>query len=220
MPLFYQQTINSTTRLAIWKIEEDETYFSASVPLQATITHPHKRLQHLAGRYLLRYLFPSFPYNEIVIASTKKPYLPNEEFHFSISHCDDFAAAIVSTKERVGIDIETISPKIAKIIHKFLSPHEREFFKLAITDEISNAHYLKDATLLWSAKEALFKWWANGNVDFKSMLQIQESSIGEVGSLNCQINLQQSTIPLNVNYNFFDKLTLAFVISYGLKRLS
>jgi hypothetical protein len=49
VPLFYQHTINETTKLGIWRIEEDEKFFLAKVPLQQNITHPHKRLQHLAA---------------------------------------------------------------------------------------------------------------------------------------------------------------------------
>ncbi|MDE3144284.1 MAG: 4-phosphopantetheinyl transferase, partial [Bacteroidota bacterium] len=93
MALFYQHNINDTTKLAIWKIEEPISFFLAQVPLQREITHPHKKLQHLAGRYLLRFLFPDFPFDEILIADTKKPYLPYEQYHFSISHCGDYAAA-------------------------------------------------------------------------------------------------------------------------------
>ena len=73
MALFYQHNINESTKLGIWKIEEPEEFFLAEVPLNRAITHPHKRLQHLAGRYLLKYLFPDFPYTEIVIADTRKP---------------------------------------------------------------------------------------------------------------------------------------------------
>ncbi|MEP6514059.1 MAG: 4-phosphopantetheinyl transferase, partial [Parafilimonas sp.] len=102
MSLFYQHTINQTTRLGIWHIEEKENFFSDKIPLQQNITHPHKRLQHLAGRYLLKYLFPDFPYEEILIADTRKPYLPGEQYHFSISHCGDYAAVIVSSTDRVG----------------------------------------------------------------------------------------------------------------------
>jgi len=93
LALFYQHNINDTTKLAIWKIEEDAYFFLEHVPLQREITHPHKRLQHLAGRYLLRLLFPDFPFEEILIADTKKPYLPHEQYHFSISHCGNYAAA-------------------------------------------------------------------------------------------------------------------------------
>ncbi|HVX51137.1 MAG TPA: hypothetical protein VHB48_13310, partial [Chitinophagaceae bacterium] len=103
MPLFYQHNINQTTRLGIWKIEEPEGFF-AGVPLQRTITHPHKRLQHLAARWLLQHLFPDFPYSEIIIADTRKPYLPDEQYHFSISHTGDYAAAVVSSVQRVGRD--------------------------------------------------------------------------------------------------------------------
>jgi len=73
MPLFYQQDINESTRLGVWHIQEEESFFSRSVPLQRNITHPHKRLQHLAGRYLLRFLFDDFPYNLIRIAETRLP---------------------------------------------------------------------------------------------------------------------------------------------------
>ncbi len=125
MPLFYQQDINLTTKLGVWKIEESEDFFLLSVPLQRTITHPHKRLQHLAGRYLLPFLFPDFPHEEIEIADTRKPFLPDEQYHFSISHCGDYAAAIVSSTERVGIDIEMITPRVDRIKHKLL--HEDEF---------------------------------------------------------------------------------------------
>ena len=121
LSLFYQHNINETTRLAIWKIEEQENFFLQHVPLQREITHAHKRLQHLAARYLLKHLFPDFPYKEILIADTRKPYLQNEQYHFSISHCGDYAAVIVSKGRRVGIDIELVTPKVEKIRHKFLN---------------------------------------------------------------------------------------------------
>ena len=118
MPLFYQQDINETTRLGVWKIEEDESFFLRTVPLQHSITHPNKRLQNLAGRYLLPYLFPGFPTTAIEIADTRKPFLSGEQYHFSISHCGRYAAALVSSTERVGIDIEMITPRVEKIKHK------------------------------------------------------------------------------------------------------
>ena len=89
--------------MGIWKIEEPESFFKGNVPQHRDVTHPHKRLQHLAGRFLLQYLFPDFPYGLIQIADTNKPYLPNEQYHFSISHCGDYAAAIVSSKRPPNI---------------------------------------------------------------------------------------------------------------------
>ena len=115
MPLIYEQQIDSSTKIGVWHITEEENFFLEHVPLQRSITHPHKRLQHLAGRYLLRELFPEFPLSLIIIADTRKPFLEDDAFHFSISHCGNYAAAIVSTQSRVGVDIEIPHSKIEKM---------------------------------------------------------------------------------------------------------
>src|SRR6186713_2856687 len=160
MPIFFQQQINESTRLGVWKIEETEEFFKANVPQHRAVTHPHKRLQHLAGRFLLQYLFPDFPYELIQIADTRKPFLPDEQYHFSISHCGDYAAAIVSKNQRVGIDIEIPVEKIAKVLYKFVSAAEHETFNLVQGLESNTAMMsLNEPTILWSAKEAVFKWY-------------------------------------------------------------
>lgn len=180
MPLFYQHQINETTRLGIWKIEEKEAFFLKHVPLKSEVSHPHKRLQHLAGRYLLRVLFEDFPLHEILIADTRKPFLQNEQYHFSISHCGHYAAAIASATERVGVDIELITPKIEKIQHKFLGEAEWKLAAKSFRNPNSRLP-TPDAlllTLLWSCKEAIFKWHGDGELDFKKHMQL--TAIGRV----------------------------------------
>jgi 4'-phosphopantetheinyl transferase EntD len=100
--IFFQHSINDATKLGIWKIEEPESFFLNRVPLKQQVTHPYKRLQHLAGRMLLPELFEDFPLKEIIIADTRKPFLEDEVYHFSISHCGNFAGAIASRRNRVG----------------------------------------------------------------------------------------------------------------------
>lgn len=170
MPLFFQHDIDDSTKLAIWKIVEDESFFSEYVPLQRTITHPFKRLQHLAGRYLLQYLFPDFPISLILIADTRKPYLEDETHHFSISHCHDYAAVIVSKTKRVGVDIELLTPKIERIQHKFVSPEEQTVFQKGDNNTLS----IMNLTLIWSCKEAVFKWYGKGALDFRQHMTIQK----------------------------------------------
>lgn len=65
----------------------------------------------------------------IKVADTRKPFLEDEAYHFSISHCDDYAAAIVSKTGRVGVDVETPSFKIDRIKKKFLNENELSFFE-------------------------------------------------------------------------------------------
>jgi 4'-phosphopantetheinyl transferase EntD len=208
MPIFFQQAINVNTRLGIWKIEEPEEYFSHTVPLQKEVTHPQKRVQHLAGRFLLRYLFPDFPFELIKIADTRKPYLPDEQFHFSISHCGDYAAAIVSRNQRVGIDIEIPVEKIEKIQNKFLSEDELAL----LTDHRSPFTVHRELlTILWSAKEATFKWYGNSGVDFRKHIQLQQLNTSEkIIKASFHKEFERS---LNIHYGQFQHLVLAWVMS-------
>jgi 4'-phosphopantetheinyl transferase EntD len=204
MPIFFQQDIDKSTRLAIWKLEEPEEFFLKAVPLQREITHPHKRLQHLAGRWLLKYLFPAFPLELIRIADTRKPFLENEAFHFSISHCGDFAAVIVSENCRVGVDIEIPSHKVERIKHKFLHREELELLQLQEMDHII------PLTLMWSCKEAVFKWWSYGNVDFSDQIRLSPPALQGKGLINACF-IEKETFDLSLHYSLFNDLCLAWV---------
>ena len=218
MPLFFQHTIDSTTKLGIWHIQEDENFFIEKVPLQHNITHPHKRLQHLAARYLLQYLFPGFPYAEILIADTRKPYLPNEQYHFSISHCGDYAAAIVSSAHRVGIDIEIASEKIDRIAHKFVHENEWMNLSLAYSPQSTVKAYLSTVdrrllTVLWSAKESLFKWYSLGGIDFKEHMQLANTIQKQNDHLILPFVFKKNEeIELIITSKIFDELVLSWVV--------
>ncbi len=177
MALVYQHNINETTRLAVWHITEPETFFLQKVPLKKDVSHPHKRLQHLAGRYLLSFLFDDFPLEEILVADTRKPFLEHAQYHFSISHCGDFAAAIVSTQERVGIDIELVTARIERVKHKFTSSDEMLFlnneYKAFLHQfELQEKMEQEFLTMIWSAKETIFKWYGAGQMDFRQHMQL------------------------------------------------
>jgi phosphopantetheinyl transferase len=199
MPIFFQHQINDTTRLGIWKIEETEEFFKANVPQHRDVTHPHKRLQHLAGRFLLQYLFPDFPYELIRIADTRKPYLPGEQYHFSISHCGDYAAAIVSKNARVGVDIEIPVEKVLRVRHKFMSDDEIGQF---------GEDNIERLTICWSAKEAVFKWFGYGGIDFREHIHLSQNKSGD--SMTCLFTLEKH-VPLRVEFSYLKPIVLAWV---------
>lgn len=203
MPVFFQHQINETTRLGIWKIEETEDFFLGNVPVQKEITHPLKRLQHLAGRFLLQFLYPGFPYELIKIADTHKPFLPGEEYHFSISHCADYAAAIVSSNKRVGIDIEIPTEKIQTIKHKFLSQKEQLIFPLT-TDQSPLT------TLLWCCKESVYKWYGDGGIDFKAHIHLEKH---DESSETILCTFTKTDQQLDIHYREFENLILTWVVS-------
>jgi len=210
MPLFYSHTIDENTRLAIWHIAEAEDFFLEKVPVSRQITHWHKRLQHLAGRYLLQYLFPDFPLQLIQVATTRKPYLPEESHHFSISHCGDFAAAIVSTRCRVGIDIEKTVPRMQVLAPKFLSTAEQFLLR---ENSFSELDLL---TIFWSAKETMFKWHSHGGIDFRQHLVLEDlkKRDAESGILHGAFR-KFEPVPVLIPFRMFNDLVLTWLAQPG-----
>ena len=167
MPLVYQQNINDSAKIGVWHITEPESFFSEQITIQKEINHPHKRLQHLAGRFILMALDDKFPVDLIRIAETKRPFLENDLYHFSVSHSGDYAAAIISKTNRVGVDVELPNPKIGIIKNKFITEKEVQLFStLTLSFE-------QQLTLAWSIKESMFKWYAEDGIDFKKHLCIE-----------------------------------------------
>ncbi|MES2431924.1 MAG: 4'-phosphopantetheinyl transferase superfamily protein [Bacteroidota bacterium] len=197
--------------MAIWHITEPEDFFLKEVPLQRTITHPHKRLQHLAGRFLLKELFPDFPYSLIKIADTRKPFLIDDLYHFSISHCGDFAAAIVSKENRVGIDIELYTDKVERVKEKFLRDEEQvKLENNKSSDTLSHIHLL---TAAWSIKETIFKWEGEGELDFREHMQIKAFDFYDEINANASCELSKhKNIDLNISVKFLSQMVLAWCV--------
>jgi phosphopantetheinyl transferase len=221
MPLFYQHNINRDTKLGIWRIEEPESFFLERVPLKQDVSHSFKRRQHLAGRYLLSYLFPDFPVEEIRIADTRQPFLAGHPYHFSISHCGSFAAAIVSASNRVGVDIELITPRINRVAEKFLNEGEMHFFnkdyELFLEQWGMRGRMQQEfLTLIWSAKEALFKWYGLGELDFKRHMLLTGNIRVEGDWIKLPFAFEKDEIILlDLDARIFDEqaLTLAWVLT-------
>ncbi|MBD3189419.1 MAG: acyltransferase domain-containing protein, partial [Candidatus Heimdallarchaeota archaeon] len=91
----------------------------------------------------------------ILLSDSKKP------LNLSITHSNGYAIAIVSSSEKIGIDLETITKRDSSIIEEILGPQEQDLLKeqkVEIADEL--------ITRIWSAKEAASKVLGVGlNVD-------------------------------------------------------
>lgn len=205
MPLFFQHSINDYSKLAVWKITEQEDFFFRETVVRPLINNDHKRLQHLAGRYLLKLIEPSFPINKIEILQSRKPHLPGKEFHFSISHCRDFVGVFIAPQP-VGFDIELVDEKVKRIKNKFLSDEE-----LQLVNGLVGSDYLKILTLFWSCKEALFKWYGKGSVDFKKNILLKSFFCkGEGGHVQALFK-KEKEFSLEIQYWFLNDLCMSWV---------
>ncbi len=209
MPLYYQQNINEFTKMAVWKIEEPVEFFSETLIVNPFISHPSQQLQHLAGRYLLQLLYPNFPVEQIQISESRKPFLPNQSYFFSISHCEGYAAAIVSTYYGIGIDIEVITARVDKVKHKFLSAAELMDWRIST---LQYEDRMATLTLLWSCKEAIFKWWGSGDIDFSKSILINSNALCQEGLLEARFYKEDIETKLDLNYQLKNGLSLVWVL--------
>ena len=200
MPLFKEWNIGAHALAAIWKIEEPETFFNGHTGLASSIKNEKRRIEHLAGRFLLKHLKHDFPLHDIHKDEHDKPYVQNG-FFFSISHSWPYAAAVIDPYAQVGIDIQTWNQNIGQIQTKFLSQAEQQIFR-------------NDAKLLtaaWSAKEAVYKWHGKRNVEFIEDLPI---TFFEAGPELCKMTINfQLSLPLQ-NVYLENIINIDFACSY------
>ncbi len=156
MPIYKQWQNGDTARAAIWRIDETEDFFKEQTGLFSDKKSEIRRLEHLAARFLLQEIAPAFPLDKIAKSPLGKPYLTDHSLFFSISHSFPYVAVAIDTTKETGIDIQTIQPKILRLQSKFPSPDEQALC----------ANQAGRITLAWAAKEAAFKWYGKGAVDF------------------------------------------------------
>ncbi len=96
-------------------------------------------------------------------------------------------------------------------MYKYLSAKEHEIFNLVPGAESdSTIMSFDEPTLLWSAKESVFKWYGNGGVDFRREIQLLKQHEG-TETIDCFFSKDGSE--LIIHYRQFEGLVLAWVIS-------
>jgi phosphopantetheinyl transferase len=151
--------------LIVWEIEEPLNYFLSRLPaeMQSLPSENEERnLEWLASRYILTLLVPD---TRISKNQNKKPHLIDDIRYISISHTLGYAACMVSHLP-CGIDIELDHPRIYKLATKYNLPDELDLIK---KDEF----YQKRLYQIWCAKEAMYKAFGLGGIDFKKDLWVE-----------------------------------------------
>jgi phosphopantetheine--protein transferase-like protein len=141
-------------------------------------------------------MMPEADLSQLVMADNGKPYLIGLPFHFSFSHCKGYAACAVDEKP-VGIDIEIIHPRIAKVAHKFLNENEK-----AMIAGLDEKVQLNQLAFLWAAKEAMYKKHEQLGIDFAKDFNILELAKEDRGSVPAQILHKESNIKVKLDYHF------------------
>ncbi|MEY4334699.1 MAG: hypothetical protein RLZZ196_3449 [Bacteroidota bacterium] len=197
MPFFYQQNINENEHLAIWSITEPLSFFEEGMTVDVNIQNEERKIQHLAVRLLFSLMMPEANMNDLVMADNGKPYLKGVPFHFSFSHCKGYAACAVSDHFPIGIDIEIIHPRIAKVAHKFLNDAEK-----AMLVNLNEEDALKQLAFFWAAKEAMYKKHEQLGIDFARDFNILNLTNLDRGMVPAQIDHKGITSSVQLDYHY------------------
>ncbi|QOD59552.1 4'-phosphopantetheinyl transferase superfamily protein [Polaribacter haliotis] len=171
MALYKTLTVNKTTKVLIWKIEESIPSLKEGISLSENSTtrlNSMKSELHQKGFLSIRHLLKKVGYTDfdLIYDEFGKPHLKDGKF-ISITHSFTFTAIIVSDDLHVGIDIEKQRDKILKIAHKF-TPIE-EYNTIANVDA-----KISKLTIVWGAKESLYKIYGKKKLLFLHHIYIED----------------------------------------------
>lgn len=155
--------------------------------LDTLIHHKHRRQEFIASRTALRLLRPNY----ILHYEGRCPILDGPGY-ISLAHSPQYGAAIHHPTRRVGIDVEPVRPKLAKLAPKFLNEAE-------MTD-VDAGHSQFKLQILWGAKEALFKLHRMGGIEFKKHLFIDPIPLTDEGVVKARIKTDTEYTPCRIGW--------------------
>lgn len=169
MPLYKTIILNPSTQIFVWEITESFPALFDTVILNESNTNRlngMKSEMHQRAFLSVRKLLQVANYTDFDLDYDEfgKPHLHDGK-HISITHSHQFSAIILSDAV-VGIDIELQREKIIRIADKF-SDTEFSFLNPNIKDE-----YVRKLTVIWGAKEAIFKIRNEKGISFKDHIKV------------------------------------------------
>jgi 4'-phosphopantetheinyl transferase len=212
MPIFqiYEPTAN--IKIGLWELTETtEEIFqllkkfnieedSPEISTYKTYTNQERIKQWLCARLLLFTILGNK--TSINYTATGKPYLSAPKLNIGISHTNGFVAAIISPFQEVAIDIEKITSKIERVIHKFLSQNE--------INNVDDLQKLLHLHIYWGAKESLFKMHPSGNLVYTKDIRVNSFQPGESGKLSAEMELPLGTEKYTLDFRKIKEFVLVW----------
>ena len=194
MPLHQRVNIDQQTQILIWRIEEPLEQLKKDLKLaKADEIRFQKRkiLSHqkefLASRRLL--LEAGIPLHFLIHDPNGIPRLESGQ-QLSITHTRSFAGIAIGTKP-LGFDIEIFRPKIQRIARRFIHPQETFLQK---GDKV-----IEKLTLLWTAKEALYKVLKKRGIIFSQQIQVTPFQWGDKEG-SAKVFFKEKSLDFSLNF--------------------
>ena len=208
MPLHSTQALSPTAVLGLWHLTEAPAALWPHLPPTAEyrallpVAGPARQAQWLAGRALAHRLATELLETQpaslqVLNEPTGRPYLVGGDpgLAVSLSHSGAWVAAVLARGGQVGVDVEMVRDKARRLGGRFLSLAEQAEAEAAAHD--ADAHY----TLLWSAKETLYKLAAQRGLIFNRHLRLDAFAPRESGIIPATLVLGEVETRHSVCYS-------------------
>jgi 4'-phosphopantetheinyl transferase len=197
----------SSAEVLVWHITES---FDALIennflkPESSTRLNQMKSKMHqrafLSIRQLLKH--KNLSDNDLFYGLSGKPFLKNGQ-HISISHSHEFAAIAISN-QNIGIDLEQNREKIIKIAPKFCE-FENTFLNASASE------YVQKLTLIWAAKEAVFKIENLPGISFKNHISVSKIDFS-TKKISTVLNFNQKNSLYEMHFESIENFSVVFGI--------
>lgn len=199
--------LNEFSILGVWKIEEDLKTLLDLVVLDndekkkyKSFSSNSRKLEFLSVRALLSELIGKEA--KIVYNKNNKPFLKDGSMFISISHSHKLTSVLLSTDEKVGIDLEYMSTNIAAIAFKFLNRKEK------VTKELEERKY--HLYIHWCAKEALYKICDKEGISIRKNITIEPFKLKESGEIKGHVHTDKINESFNLYYSKYDNYAIVW----------
>ena len=206
MPLFKTIIPKKNTKVYIWKITESFEELNTVYLKESSLKRVNnmKSELHRRGFLSVRHLLREAGYSDadLYYIDNGKPHLRDGK-HISITHSFTFSGIIISD-ENVGIDIEKNREKIKIIAHKFVNKEH---------DLLTDHRLVDQLTIVWGAKESLYKIYPYDSLSFKKHIDVDVFSLND-NQTTAWIKSEDWDKKYSVFYEQFEGFTLVYAFSF------
>ena len=199
--------LNEYSVLGVWKIEEDLKTLYESVILDKEEMKKYKgfrsnsrKLEFLSVRALLSELLGKDA--RIVYNKNNKPFLKDGSHFISISHSHKLTAILLSTNEKVGIDLEYMNVNISTFAFKFMNRKEK------VIKDLENRKY--HLYIHWCSKEALYKICDKEGISVRNNITIEPFKLFESGELKGKVHNEKIKESFDLFYTRYDNYAIVW----------
>jgi len=211
MPLYQTIKASTDTTIYLWNLTESEAVLARNIDLTPNSCYRIDGMRseiHRRGYLSIRHLLAEAGYSDedLYYNDLGKPHLLDGS-HISISHSGSFTGIIVGTDIEVGIDIELQREKILRIAHKFT---RLEDYSTICEPET----LIRKLTIVWGAKESLYKIYATKGLSFLQHIDIAEFEM-DTGTTSGLIRYEGIQSSYHINFIEFEGYTCVYALKNG-----